>query len=130
MWFNLGDEVEWKNRKGTTMDGVIIYILEPGELAEDVLDEKDRTRISTKNLGAKIVPRTRRALIKVVDEHEWVTYHTQKLGTLTKKEPMEKLGIEDVMKELREIREMTERLCQTKGEYKSGNARIRTVMRE
>jgi hypothetical protein len=130
MRFNLGDEVEWQNRKGTTMRGVIIYILEPGELAEDVLDEKDRTRISTKNLGAKIIPGTRRALIKVVDENGWVTYHTQKLGTLTRKERVEEPSIADVMKELGEIREMTEMLCQTKGEYRSGNARIRTVMRE
>jgi hypothetical protein len=112
MWFNMGDEVEWMSRRGITMDGVIISILEPGELAEDVLDEKDRTRISTKNLGAKITPRTRRALIKVVDKNEWITYHTHELGTLTKKEPVEELSIKDVMKELGEIREM---LCQAKG---------------
>jgi hypothetical protein len=127
MWFNIGDEVEWMNKKGITMNGVIISILEPGELAEDVLDEKDRTRISTKNLGATIIPGTRRALIKVVDKNGWITYHTQKLGTLTRHEHVGELSIADVMKELGEIREM---LCQTKGEYKSGNARIRTVMRE
>ena len=106
-WFEIGNKVEWVNKKGITMNGEIIAILEPGEVAEDVLDEKERTKLSTTNLGAAVIPETRRALIRVYDENGWVTYHTKRLGTLTKLIEVEHeqvVTIEDLMKEIREIK--------------------------
>ena len=126
-WFEIGNKVEWVNKKGITMNGEIIAILEPGEVAEDVLDEKERTKLSTTNLGAAVIPETRRALIRVYDENGWVTYHTKRLGTLTKLIEMEheqKVTINDLMKEIREIKDIIGRQ-----ESERGNARLRTVTR-
>lgn len=123
-WFNEGDNVEWQNKKGITMDGVIISILEPGEIAEDVLDEKEITKLSTKNLGAQIIPGTRRALIKVVDEHGWTTYHTQRLGILTRKEHEIEPTMKDVMIELLEMKELMKR---NQAEYNIDNVIVRTL---
>lgn len=126
-WFEIGNKVEWVNKKGITMNGEIIAILEPGEVAEDVLDEKERTKLSTTNLGAAVIPETRRALIRVYDENGWVTYHTKRLGTLTKLIEMEheqEVTINDLMKEIREIKDIIGRQ-----ESERGNARLRTVTR-
>jgi hypothetical protein len=126
-WFEIGNKVEWVNKKGITMNGEIIAILEPGEVAEDVLDEKERTKLSTTNLGAAVIPETRRALIKVHDENGWVTYHTKRLGTLTKLIEMEQeqeVTMDDLMKEIREIKDIIGRQ-----ESERGNARLRTVAR-
>ena len=126
-WFEIGNRVEWVNKKGITMNGEIIAILEPGEVAEDVLDEKERTKLSTTNLGAAVIPETRRALIRVYDENGWVTYHTKRLGTLTKLIEMEQeqeVTMDDLMKEIREIKDSIGRQ-----ESERGNARLRTVTR-
>ena len=126
-WFEIGNRVEWVNKKGITMNGEIIAILEPGEVAEDVLDEKERTKLSTTNLGAAVIPETRRALIRVYDENGWVTYHTKRLGTLTKLieiEHEQKVTINDLMKEIREIKDIIGRQ-----ESERGNARLRTATR-
>ncbi len=126
-WFEIDNRVEWVNKKGITMNGEIIAILEPGEVAEDVLDEKERTKLSTTNLGAAVIPETRRALIRVYDENGWVTYHTKRLGTLTKLIEMEheqEVTINDLMKEIREIKDIIGRQ-----ESERGNARLRTVTR-
>jgi hypothetical protein len=112
-WFEIGNKAEWVNKKGITMNGEIIAILEPGEVAEDVLDEKERTKLSTTNLGAAVIPETRRALIRVYDENGWVTYHTKRLGTLTKLIEMEheqKVTINDLMKEIREIKDQLQEI--------------------
>lgn len=126
-WFNVGDRVTWKNHRGITLVGTILYILEPGEVAEDILDEKERTKLSTKNLGARIVPGTRRALINVVDEHGWVTYHTQKLGTLKLKEDEIEPTMKDVMIELRELRELMTSQTNRSVEYRNNGAVVRTI---
>ena len=118
-WFEIGNKVEWENKKGITMSGEVIAILEPGELAEDILDENERTRISTTNLGATITPETRRALIKVTDENGWVTYHTKRLGTLRKLEQEHTITITDLYQLLKEMRELME----------TKNVRLHTVGR-
>ena len=89
MWLREGDSVTWTLRKKDKDEtGEIIAILEPGEMAEDRLDENERTRISTRNIGDKITPVTRRALVKVTDKNGYVTYHTPKLSEvrMTEKE--------------------------------------------
>lgn len=109
MWFVVNDTVEWTpDGKKYPIHGTIVEILAPGTRAEDVLDENERTRISTKDVTNNYRPVRTRALVKVVDTKGYITYHTPKLTELTilekacdKVEPT----IQDVMKEIREIKE-------------------------
>ena len=103
-WFVKNDDVTWVNgrKKNQTVMGTIVTILAPGERAEDVLDENDQTRISTRYPNSVFIPVTYRALVRVTDANGYVTFHTPKLTELTivttaadKKEPT-----------LRELRDM------------------------
>jgi hypothetical protein len=124
-WFSVGNVVEWETPKGITMSGEIVTILEPGQIAEDILDEKERTKISTKNLNAQVTPMSRRALVKVVDHRGWVTYHTQRLGRLMLKEPIVEINMNDVMRELKELRELMEK--SNEAMYRNNSAVVRTI---
>jgi hypothetical protein len=124
-WFEIGNKVEWINKKGITMKGEIIAILEPGQIAEDILDEKERTKISTKNLNAQVTPMSRRALVKVIDHRGWVTYHTQRLGRLMMKESVVETSMNDVMKELKELRELMEQ--SNEAIYRNNSTMVRTI---
>ena len=118
-WFEVGDKAEWENKKGITICGEIIAILGPGEIAEDVLNENERTKISTRNLGAEVTPLSTRALVKVVDENKWITYHTVRLGRMRKTEQEPDVTITDLYQLLKEMRELME----------TKNVRLHTVGR-
>jgi hypothetical protein len=120
-WFEIGDRVTWKDHNGYNKVGEVISVLMPGETAESVLDENERTKISTRNLRAERIPQTTRALMRVLDEEGRITYHTKRLGQLTKMEE-EVITMSDVMTEIRELKKDIKEVI-----YKNQITRLRTV---
>jgi len=98
MWFEIGEKVTWTpERRNRALRGTIITILKPGERAEDILSAEDCTRLSIRNRNQNkdYIPITPRALVKVVDVNEYVTFHTPNLKLLTKVKEITKMETMD-----------------------------------